>query len=143
MSVLHQITAAATVVTRQDGTLAVDVINTPGCGACSQKASCAPNKSMVLDPQLADPGLLRQAAIEGSQVQLTFSASRLMRLALLCYLLPALSLCLGAIAGASIASVPDAGAFSGGCVGLLLGALSLRLYDSRSSGLGLSKPSVF
>ena len=105
---------------------AVIAVAVQGCSSCGQKKSCGVGKlaaggkiSLIRLP--AEPGL--QA---GDPVTLSVDQGDINRAALLGYLLPAVLMVVGAVAGESI-SGRDAGAALGAFAGLLVGVLLSRI----------------
>ena len=75
----------------------------------------------------------------GASVSVSIPASLFTRMVLMCYLLPALLMVVGAALGSVFVNQhPDLWALLGASSGLMLGCAALRLYDSRfcSPGLG-------
>jgi sigma-E factor negative regulatory protein RseC len=110
-----------------------------GCGACSSRGSCASGGAMS---QVIDMPLSPDARV-GDQITVSIPTDSLTLAALFGYLLPPVSLLLGAIAGnlvfgSDLAAVLGAGL--GLVVGVLLARLSSILVFGKNFSSGLRRP---
>jgi len=76
----------------------------------------------------------------GQRIEVSIQAAAFARMVVLCYLIPAILMLIGAGLGVTFGSGnADLLAFAGALSGLVVGCATLRLYDSRFSYLRLYK----
>ena len=99
-----------------------------GCSACCVSSACAVGSSSGRSRHIA----VKWQAAPGDRLVLRINPSVLWRIAVMCYLVPALLMLAGAWFVTSVSRFSgDGGALIGTAAGLLLGGVLLRLYDSR------------
>ena len=110
------------VVRSVSGGKAVIAVHTGGCGGCGHQAGCGLGRLAGKAGSTALTLPVDESIRPGAQVLLSLPAGRLLRGALLAYLLPALSLLIGAGVGAGLGG-SDGAAAVGAALGLLGGFL--------------------
>lgn len=121
-----------------EGGQATIAVAVQGCSSCGQKKSCGVGKlagsgkvSLLRVP--AEPGMK-----PGDQVSLSVDQGDLHRAALLGYLVPAVLMVIGAVAGQSLTGQDFGaalGAFAGLAFGVLLGRIAPRLFAGAGAPL--------
>ena len=132
----NHISAAATVADSSSEHIGLMVEQPSSCGSCSSKTACGtgnPSGRIEISINAAFVDNLEP----GNRLEMMVPAKSLGKMAVLAYLLPAVSLFLGAAVVASLApSAGDLGALAGAALGLLVGCWLLRLYDARCNHAG-------
>ncbi len=110
-----------------------------GCTGCAQSLACS-GQPFTVKPVMF-PSLVASIGPVG-QVTVSVSTARLLRAVVVSYLVPAVLLILGAALGNIVAPGDDFPALLGAASGLMLGAVIIRRYDSRSIDIGLQRQSL-
>jgi positive regulator of sigma E activity len=131
------VSTSAIVICHEQDSLRIEVMQSAGCGACERKATCgsiAGSKAKAVQLDLPVKNLLSDAARPGERIIVAVDGSSFAEMVVLCYLVPAILMLLGAGFGALISDAnPDLAGLAGAVVGLMVGCGLLRLYDSRVS----------
>jgi len=132
----NHISVTATVADSGSEHIGVMVEQSSSCGSCVSKTACGTgNRSgrIEISVNAAFVGKVQP----GKRLEMMVPANSLGKMAVLAYLLPAVSLFLGAATVASFApGAGDLGALVGAVSGLLVGCWLLRLYDARCNHAG-------
>ena len=132
----NHISVTATVADSGSEHIGVMVEQSSSCGSCLSKTACGTgNQSgrIEISVNAAFVGKVQP----GKRLEMMVPAKSLGKMAVLAYLLPAVSLFLGAATVASfVPGVGDLGALVGAVSGLLVGCWVLRLYDARCNHAG-------
>jgi len=126
------VSTSGTVLGCESGQLRIEMARLEGCGACAQKSVCNPalksNSRMLKMPvkRMQMDGLS-----PGDQIVVSLSTTVLARMIMLCYLVPAVLMLMGACLGAAtMGEYRDLAGVAGAALGLVVGCGLLRLYDS-------------
>jgi sigma-E factor negative regulatory protein RseC len=132
----NHLSVTATVADSSPEHIGVMVEQSSSCGSCLSKTACGtgkPSGRIEISVNAAFVGNFQP----GKRLEMMVPAKSLGKMAVLAYLLPALSLFLGAAMAASFApGAGDPGALAGAVLGLLVGCWLLRLYDARCNHAG-------
>ena len=116
------ISATAAVSGCNQGQLRIEVPRSPGCGGCAQKTLCRPGAAsppILLELPLAQSR--ESLMVSGQRVEVSIQATAFARMVVLCYLMPAVLMLIGAGLGGAVGSGnADLLAFAGALSGLLV-----------------------
>jgi sigma-E factor negative regulatory protein RseC len=117
-----------------DGRVVVTVERTSACVGCGMQGLCFPDGKKRMDVRLAT-GIDCEV---GQKVRLRIDASRFLKYSFIVYLIPILTLLIGAVAG-NVISGSDGGQWlvvAGSVAGLTTGLLLVKSYSSKLEGSG-------
>jgi len=129
------LSVGATLVSDKRGKLSVRAEAEDSCGSCAQQGGCSISR-VVRRRNVNIPLALAagHGACQETTVELTVTAGSIVRAALVCYLLPAIGMLVGAALGdLAVAGAGDIPALVGCGAGLTVGCWLQRLYHARVS----------
>ena len=137
------VSTSGTVLGCESGQLRIEMERLEGCGACAQKSVCNPApKSNTLMLEMAFKRTQMDSLSPGDQIVVFVGTTALARMIMLCYLVPAVLMLMGACLGAAtMGEYRDLAGVAGAALGLVVGCGLLRLYDSSVGSPMGSKPS--
>ena len=126
------VSTLGTVLGCESGQLRIEMERREGCGACAQKSVCNPApKSNSVMLEMPVKSLQTDSVAPGDQVVVSLGTATFARMIVLCYLVPAVLMLMGAYLGAAtMGEYRDLAGFAGAALGLIVGCGLLRLYDS-------------
>jgi positive regulator of sigma E activity len=126
------VSTLGTILDCESGQLRVAMERRQGCGACAQKSVCNPASEVnSLTLEMPVKSLHTDSVAPGDQIVVSLGTTTLARMIVLCYLVPAVLMLMGAYLGAAtMGEYRDLAGFVGAALGLMVGCGLLRLYDS-------------
>jgi positive regulator of sigma E activity len=126
------VSTLGTILDCESGQLRVEMERRQGCGACAQKSVCNPAAEVnSLTLEMPVKSLHTDSVAPGDQIVVSLGTTTLARMIVVCYLVPAVLMLMGAYLGAAtMGEYRDLAGFAGAALGLMVGCGLLRLYDS-------------
>ena len=129
------VSTSGTVLGYESGRLHIEMERLEACRACAQKSVCNPApKSNSLMLEMPVKRTQMDSLSPGDQIVVSVGTTALARMIMLCYLVPAVLMLMGACLGAAtMGEYRDLAGVAGAALGLVVGCGLLRLYDSSVS----------